>query len=192
MVDVACSIRDSQWIFLCHALLFYFWPVTITFHSSWLDKILGQVMSDLYHVLLDLGTGDYQFPAFEYHIVYVRSAMFTKHSRTLKLFNSRSLMFSPRCLYNNLQCLVGPTILCNGHKKNAVKSWHNFLIYICRSMSHSKLPFFGIINLIVHVPWGRCLDRDFCCEIVPSLSLGHYLAQHQSLSRHSPLGNIHY
>ena len=55
-------------------------------------------------------------------------------------------------------------------------------------MSNSKLPFFGIIKLIVHdVPRGRCLDWDFCCEIVPSLSLGHYLAQHQSLSRHSPL-----
>ena len=59
-------------------------------------------------------------------------------------------------------------------------------------MSHSKLPFFGIIKLIVHVPRGRCLDRDFYCEIVPKLSLGHYLAQHQSLSRHNPLGNIHY
>ena len=54
-------------------------------------QILGQVMSDLYHVLLDLGTGDYHFPAVECHIVYVTSAMFTKHSRTLKLFNSRKL-----------------------------------------------------------------------------------------------------
>ena len=70
---------------------YFFGPVTITFHSSWLDKILGQVMSDLYHVLLDLGTGDYHFPAVEYHIVYVMSAMFTKHSQTLKLFNSRKL-----------------------------------------------------------------------------------------------------
>ena len=43
-------------------------------------------MSDLYHVLLDLGTGDYHFSAIDYHIVYVTSAMFTKHSRTLKLF----------------------------------------------------------------------------------------------------------
>ena len=50
-------------------------------------------MSDLYHVLLDLGTGDYHFPAAAYHIVYVTSAMFTKHSRMLKLFNSRKLSF---------------------------------------------------------------------------------------------------
>ena len=58
--------------------------------------------------------------------------------------------------------------------------------------SHSKLPFFGIIKLIVHVPRGLCLDKDFCCEIVPSLSLGHYLAQHQSLIKTVPSGNIHY
>ena len=82
VVDVACSIRDSQWIFLCHALLLFF-DRSLTFHSSWLDKILGQVMSDLYHVLLDLGTGDYHFPAVEYHIVYVTWTMFSKHSRTL-------------------------------------------------------------------------------------------------------------
>ena len=24
-------------------------------------------------------------------------------------------------------------------------------------------------------PAGTCLDRDFCCKIVPSLTLGHYL-----------------
>ena len=46
-------------------------------------------MSDLHHVLLDLGTDDYHFPAVEYHIVYVTCTMFTKHSRTLKLYNSR-------------------------------------------------------------------------------------------------------
>ena len=67
----------------------FFWTGHKLFTNP--DKILGQVMSDLYHVLLDLGTGDYHFPAVEYHIVYVTCAMFTKHSRTLRLYNSRKL-----------------------------------------------------------------------------------------------------
>ena len=28
---------------------------------------------------------------------------------------------------------------------------------------------------MVHVPAGTSLDRDFCCKIVLSLTLGHYL-----------------
>ena len=144
----------------------------------------------MYHVLLDLGTGDYHFPAVEYHIVYVTCAMFTKHSRTLKLYNSRKLSIVPRCLYNNLQRLEDPHLI-QWSQKECREIMTQFLdLYL--QMSHSKLPFFGIIKLMVRAPRGRCLDRDFCCEIVPSLSLGHYLAQHQSLSRHSPLGNIHY
>ena len=83
-------------------------------------------MSDLYHVLLDLGTGDYHFPAVEYHIVYVTSAMFSKHSRTLKLFNSRKLSIvytkSPMFIKQSPTLISGPTILYNGHKKNAAKS----------------------------------------------------------------------
>ena len=102
-------------------------------------------------------------------IAYTKSPMFIKQSPTFR---------GP------------PSYHDNGHKKNAEIMTQFLDLYM--QMSHSKLPFFGIIKLIVHVPRGRCLDRDFCCEIVPSLSLGHYLAQHQSLSRHSPLGNIHH
>ena len=36
LVDVACSIRDSQWIFLHRAQLLFFGPVTIKSHSAWL------------------------------------------------------------------------------------------------------------------------------------------------------------
>ena len=97
-------------------------------------------------------------------IVYTKSPMFIKQSQTL------------RRQWSQKECREIMTQFLD--------------LYM--QMSHSKLPFFGIIKLIVHVPRGRCLDRDCCCEIVPSLSLGHYLAQHQSLSRHSPLGNIHY
>ena len=43
------------------------------------------------HVLFDLVTGDYHFTSFDCHIVYVTRAMFTKHSLTLKLYNSRKL-----------------------------------------------------------------------------------------------------
>ena len=48
--------------------------------------------------------------------------------------------------------------------------------------------FFGIIKLIVHVPAGACLDRDLCCKIVPSLTLGHYLHSISSYQGIVPLG----
>ena len=50
LVDVACSIRDSQWIFLCHALLLFSdWSLNHIVHgwennSSWLaDSAPGHV-----------------------------------------------------------------------------------------------------------------------------------------------------
>ena len=50
------------------------------------------------------------------------------------------------------------------------------------AVNYSLSPYQGIvpmgtypIKLIVHVPAGTCLDRDFCCKIVPSLTLGNYL-----------------
>ena len=149
----------------------FFGPVTITFHSSWLDTILGQVMSDLYHVLLDLGTITFQ--PLNITLFTLRMQCLLNILRRLSyLIPGNWVLFiqSPRCLYNNLQRLVGPTILYNGHKKNAAKSWHNFLIYICRCLIQSYL-FFGIIKLIVHAPRGRCLDRDFCCEIAIARAL---------------------
>ena len=165
----------------------FFGPVTIIFHSSWLDKILGQVMSDLYHVLLDLGPVTITFQPLNITLFTLRlQCSLSIRGRLSYLIPGNWVLFiqSPRCLYNNLQRLVGPTIL----------SWQWTQKECRKIMTHVsfKVTFFGIIKLIVHVPRGRCLDRDFCCEIVPSLSLGHYLAQHQSLSRHSPLGNIHY
>ena len=60
---------------------------------------------------------------------------------------------------------------------NTAKSGHKFLIDIYGYLIKSCL-LFGIIKLIVPVPRGLCLDRDLCCEIVPSLSwlsLRHYL-----------------
>ena len=60
---------------------------------------------------------------------------------------------------------------------NTAKSGHKFLIDICGYLIKSCL-LFGIIKLIVPVPRELCLDRDLCCEIVPSLSwlsLRHYL-----------------
>ena len=101
-------------------------------------------------------------------IVYTKSTMFIKPSPTLR---------SP----------PPPILSWKWSQKECREIMTQFLDWYMQ-MSHSKLPFFGIIKLIVHVPRGRCLDRDFCCEIVPSLSLGHYLAQHQSLSRHSLFG----
>ena len=122
----------------------FLWLVTITFHSSWLDKILGQVMSDLYHVLLDLGIGDYHFPAVEYHIVYVTWTMLTKHSRTLRLYRSIYKSRKLSIVYTKSPMFIkqSPTLRTssyhdNGHKKNAAKSWHNFLMYICRCLIQS-------------------------------------------------------
>ena len=40
----------------------------------------------------------------------------------------------------------------------------------------------------MHVPAGTCLDRDFCCKIVPSLTLGHYLHSISPYQGIVPLG----
>ena len=73
-------------------------------------------MSDLYHVLLDLGTGDYHFPGVEYHIVYATCTMFTKH------VYAKSPMFIKQSPTLRSPPPPPPSYHDNGHKKNAAKS----------------------------------------------------------------------
>ena len=84
-------------------------PVTITLYFDRLDKILGQICTMYYYNIFDLVTGDYHFPCIDGHIVYVTRTLFTKHSMTLKLYNSRKL----NIVYTKLTMFIkhSPTLI---------------------------------------------------------------------------------